>query len=36
VVLVGDGSLAWTQAEMKLTSAMAVLEALVQPRQASQ
>jgi ornithine carbamoyltransferase len=30
-VLEGDRSLAWTQAEMKLTSAMAVLEALVQP-----
>ncbi|MFD0005559.1 ornithine carbamoyltransferase [Streptomyces sp. NPDC127178] len=30
-VLEGDRSLAWTQAEMKLTSAMAVLEALAQP-----
>ncbi|MGW7406428.1 ornithine carbamoyltransferase [Streptomyces sp. NPDC054833] len=35
-VLEGDRSLAWVQAEMKLTSAMAVLEALIQPRQGSQ
>ncbi|GGO54735.1 ornithine carbamoyltransferase [Streptomyces lasiicapitis] len=35
-VLEGDRSLAWTQAEMKLTSAMAVLEALAQPRRGSQ
>ncbi|MFD7937377.1 ornithine carbamoyltransferase [Streptomyces sp. NPDC059755] len=35
-VLEGDRSLAWTQAEMKLTSAMAVLEELAQPRRGSQ
>ncbi|MEW1824552.1 ornithine carbamoyltransferase [Streptomyces sp. NPDC088196] len=34
-VLEGARSLAWTQAEMKLTSAMAVLEALVPARQES-